>query len=494
MNRFVCLVLFASFGGALQPSTSFAAAPGFKVTTDKTVDTTSLESIVKDVLARSGAKTNDEKAIAIYEYLHNTIFHFAYPTEAAPQSVGPLKVINAYGWSLCGGQHTILKALYEANGWKCRYLGWPGHTTIEVFYDGRWHYLDVFLKCYYWTKDKSHIASQEEIANDPSIVLDAPREGRAARQNLCCGDLAADVVEGCKARRVEGDQQGWASITWRDQNYSPILNLPSGAALRLDWKADENGLAGKSADGSVVTKLRPQHTCGIKDFRGDTVLGPMLEHYGPRNWSNGALTYTPDFSKPADLADIQLTGAKALGGKLVANGKGVAVFKLPLPYPYVSGSLALAFDGGEGKTFVSTDAGKSWKESGPDITKEIKQKYDLWLKIEFPATLTRFGLTAMVEHNRSALPYLVPGKNAITVSVDPKELSKSKDQVLIVTYVYQEAIAPGKRQQFDGQGLKYGEAKRITKEVTSLPFTFVIDVGGNTPPKMIALERAVRAR
>src|SRR5205085_1667724 len=125
----------------LIPAAAFAEARNFKVTTDKTVDASSLESIVRDVIAHAGAKTNDEKA-----------------------------------------------------GWKCRYLGWPGHTTIEVFYDGRWHYLDVFLKCYYWSKDKSHIASQEEIANDPSIVLNAPQEGRAARQNLCCGDLPADVV------------------------------------------------------------------------------------------------------------------------------------------------------------------------------------------------------------------------------------------------------------------------------------------------------------
>src|SRR5947207_148604 len=84
------------------------------------------------------------------------------------------------------------------------------------------------------TKDKSHVASQEEIANDPSIVLDAVREGRAARQHLCCGDTQADVIEGCKARSVIGNTKGWASVTWRDEGYSPKLNLPSGASLRLD--------------------------------------------------------------------------------------------------------------------------------------------------------------------------------------------------------------------------------------------------------------------
>ena len=84
-------------GAVCGPSPSFAAVKDFKVTTDRTIDSTSLETIVRDVVAHSGAKSNDEKAIAIYEYLHNTIFHWAYPTEAAPQSVGPLKMINVYG-------------------------------------------------------------------------------------------------------------------------------------------------------------------------------------------------------------------------------------------------------------------------------------------------------------------------------------------------------------------------------------------------------------
>src|SRR5262249_47414804 len=136
-----------------------AGAKGFKVTTDRSIDSSSLETIVKQVIARSGARTNDEKAIALYEYLHHTIFHYSYAGEPGPQTIGPLKIINVYGWSLCGGQHTVLKALYETAGWECRYVGWsdPGHTTIEVKYDGRWHYFDVFLKCYFWSKDKKYV-------------------------------------------------------------------------------------------------------------------------------------------------------------------------------------------------------------------------------------------------------------------------------------------------------------------------------------------------
>jgi hypothetical protein len=464
----------------LTGSLAFADGKGVKVTTDRTVDASSLESIVRDVFARSGAKTDDEKAIALYEYLHNTIFHWAYATEASPQSVGPLKLINVYGWGLCGGQHTVLKALYETAGWKCRYVGWPGHTTIEVEYGGRWHYLDVFLKCYYWSKDRSHVASEEEIANDPSIVLDAVKEGRAARQNLCCGDEPQGVVEGCKARTVEGDSKGWASVTWRDEHYSPSLQLASGATLRLDWNS--------VAAGYAITGKAPAHSCSIRDYREDKVLGPLLEHYGTRNWSDGAFAYKPDFSK--DAADIDLTGATAKGGKLV--GPGTAVFRVGLPYAYVSASLDAAFDGGDGKLFVSVDGGKTWKSAAAgDVTSLVKQKYDVRVKAEFPGSLASFALNAVVEHNRSALPALLPGRNVVTVATEKNELPKG--QALVVTYAYQEATAPEKRNRYDGQGLKYGEVKTVRQEITTLPFTFEVQVGGNTPPKMISLERAVRA-
>lgn len=480
------LLLLATICLSSLPATAFAEVRGFKITTDRTIDASSLESIVKQVIDRSGAKTNDEKAIALYEYLHQAIFHRQYPTEPAPLSVGPLKVVNVYGWSLCGGQHTVLKALFETAGWECRYVGWPGHTTVEVKYDGRWHYFDVFLKCYYWSKDRAHIASQEEIADDPSIVLDAVKEGRAPRHNLCCGDAPADVVGGCKARKVVGDSKGWAGITWRDQNYSPRLRLPAGGALRLDWKGEPDG---------YLVKFKPEHTCGLKDFAGDKVLGPIVEHYGPRNWSNGRFVYAPDFAQAADQADIELKDAQAKEGKLVATGgAGVAIMKLPLPYPYLSAKLDAAFEGGEGKVSVSADGGKTWRVAAGELTPLVRQQYDVWVKAEFPGALTRLRLDAVVEHNRGALPYLLPGKNQVTVGLEDGKLPAGA--VLVVTYTYQEATVadPDKRVRFDGRGVSYGPVKTVTREVAAVPHTFAIDVGGNTPPKMLALERAVRAR
>lgn len=466
-------------------SASLAQAAEIKVTTDRTIDTSSLETIVQQVVARSGAKTNDEKAIALFDWLHATIFHAPCPTEKKPLTIGPLKAINVYGWGLCGSEHTTLKALFETAGWPCRYVGWsdPGHSTIEVQYDGKWHYLDVFLKTYFWTKDRTHIASQDEIAADHSIVLGAVKEGRAARQHLACGDTEEALLSGIRSRKVIGDEKGWANVTWRDEGYTPALTLPPGASLRLDWK--------NTPDGFAVAGKGPQHSCGIKDFRDDAVLGPILEHYGPRNWSSGQMTYAPDFTRLADVAAVELVNAKPSGGKITAQGgRGAAIFKLPLPYAYVSGEADAMFENGAGSISVSVDSGKTWTAApGSDISALIRQQYAVWLKAEFTGTLARFTANAVVEHNRSAQPGLLPGRNVIAVALGkvlPNQSAK-------VTYTFQEATVadPEKRRRWDGQGITYGEIRTVQKEVAGSSSTFEIQVAGNTPPKMLAITREI---
>ncbi len=456
------------------------AQEDLRVTTDRTVDARSLETIVRDVWKLTGAKTNDEKAIAIHDWLHQAIFHFAYPVEKNGHSVGPLKVLNAYGWGLCGGQHTVLKALFETAGWQVRYRGWsdPGHTTIEVFYDDRWHYFDVFLKCYFWTKDKKTIAGQDDIVKDPSIVLDAVKEGRVPPAHyLCCGDEAEGIVQGCKSSKAHPPskpQEGWASVTGRDKGYSTLLHLPAGATLRLEWKG---------MPGQLAIQNKGAHSCGTKDFRSDPVLGPLFEHYGPRNHSNGRFTYVPDLARGRDVV---LAGASAKGGKLVApSGAGSAVFKASLPYPYVSAQLEAAFEGGEGKLSISPDGGKTWQPAAPgDVSAAVKQRYDVWIKAEFPGALASLRFEGVVEHNRGVLPYLLPGANAVAVSA----ASLPADRAVSVTYSYQEATGPANRKRWEGRDVAYGEPKTVTKSFSQLPATFTVDVGGNTPPRMLYLE------
>ncbi|MFH1024920.1 MAG: hypothetical protein V1809_16185 [Planctomycetota bacterium] len=504
---------FAALGIALMSGGVFAAVDAVKVTTDKTVDSSSLETIVGDVIRLSGARTNDEKAIALYDYLHGIIFNLQYPVETG-QTVGPLKFMNVYGWGLCGSEHTVLKSLFETAGFQCRYRGWsnPGHTTIEVNYDNKWHYFDVFLCCYFWNKEKTVIVGQDEVGNDPAIVKDAAAEGRVPKNSYVCnGDDPNSFVEGCRSSKAyppAKPEEGWSSVTGRDVGYSPLLTLRAGETLRLDWK---------NVPGMLVSNAKNKNGSrnSLKCYRNDPVLGPILEHYGSRAYANGRLAYAPDFAKAADLADVSLVNVKVEKGKLVSSGNGSATFNLNLPYPYALCKATATFEGGDGKVFVSTDGEKTWTDvSSPapapadgapseelktamaagagDVTPFVRQKYVVSFKAEFSGTLAAFAVNGIVEHNRCVQPFLVNGRNVVTVSTRDNKLPEGT--ALVVTYAYQEATAPGKRARFEGKDITYGEEKKVVKEATKLPCTFEMDVGGNTPPKMLYVERALMAK
>jgi hypothetical protein len=55
---------------------------------------------------------------------------------------------------------------------------------------------------------------QDDINADPSIVLDAEKEGRVPPSHyLCCGDEAKGIVEGCKTSKpypASKHEDGWA--------------------------------------------------------------------------------------------------------------------------------------------------------------------------------------------------------------------------------------------------------------------------------------------
>ena len=222
----------AGAGAPASPKPAQAGAVRqIKVLADKAPDCSTLKTIVDSVTR--DCKTNDEKAVAIYNFCRLAWYHRAYPTEKG--GVAALKMLHAYGWGLCGGQHAVLSALWRANGWNWRFVGWPGHTTVEVEYDGKWHYFDTFLKIYVWKADPSApggrtVASQADIAEDPKLIsegliLDPARKVYYHRGNqfemigeqanwmapafLVCGDEPQGVIQGTQKRNRAGSPTGW---------------------------------------------------------------------------------------------------------------------------------------------------------------------------------------------------------------------------------------------------------------------------------------------
>jgi hypothetical protein len=458
----VCLAATTARAAQKADDKSPAKAAGLvsqiKVLPDKAPDCSSLKTIAETVTR--GCKTNDEKAIAIYNFMQLSHYHWAYPSE--PGGVPVLKEINCYGWSLCGGLHSEQSALWRQLGWGWRFVGWSGHTTVEANYDDKWHYLDVFLKIYAWKPDPNApggrtIASEADLtSNSQALIKDAfvmdparrcvyMKDNQFARYGnkvhwqapsfLACGDTIEDVISGLKTHRRVGPEEGWAGIVHSDRGYSADVNLAPGFALTNTWDPMPD------AWHWGTSKKPPAHSCPAhKDTRNDPGIGMVLEPYvlskPARNYANGTLTFTADFSSDAVLGSfLSAENVKCAGKSLVPadSGKpGTVVVALASPYLLTKATGEAA---GADAVEVSIDGGKTFKPADlKDFSAAVKGQVAALVKITFKEALKALKLEAIVQNNSGSLPYLSPGKNVVTVSVaDPQSLGKNK---LAVTYAY----------------------------------------------------------
>ena len=213
------------------PEAAPAAVHRIKVLPDKAPDCSSLKSIVGGVTR--DCKTNDEKAIAIYNFMQLTHYHQGYPGEKAASAFSRKSTV--YGWSLCGGLHTVEAALWRELGWTWRFVGWsnPGHTTVEAEYDGRWHYLDVFLKFYAWMPDPNApagrtIAGQDDIKADPTLVTDGLVFDKD--RGVVLPTRAISFRDNRRARRTGGRRR--SCLRRRARRASPTREAKTGPAAR----------------------------------------------------------------------------------------------------------------------------------------------------------------------------------------------------------------------------------------------------------------------
>jgi hypothetical protein len=515
------------------------ARPGhlqaIRVQPDKAPDCTSLSSIVRSVTA--GLDDDDAKAIAIYNFMLAAYYHHAYPNE--PGGIGALKGLTTYGWALCGGEHTVLGALFREAGWNWRYVGWsnPGHTTIEVEYGGNWHYLDAFLKFYTWREDPAlpngrTIASQADIKANPALVtenlvLDPARQvyyhagnrfevidGRANTQApafLVCGDAPAGVLSGVRSHRHAGSGISWGGHHFDSPGYSTDVDLAPGCSLTLLWQ----GIPGAHWWGGTQRRdTPPHHTCKDKDTRNCPACGPIhepyLAHNPARTFASGRLLFQPDLAA-GDAFMAGLAGAENVrlaGGKLVPAEAGKpASITVRLQSPYVMSRAAGSAEGAD-KAELSTDDGRTFAPIAlDDFSDAVGGRYDVQVRLTFSAALANPRLEAIVQANRGTLPYLSPGRNVVRVeAADPQALGGN---TLVVTYVYHcgsrnrspERLAESGAELARAHGASWDEAPTFVRKsfkAGDLPATFTVDIPtpeGRYPvyPRMVFMRREIVA-
>ena len=129
---------------------------------------------------RFAGKTGQELAVAIWEFMvdpEEGIYHFWTPLERGHNRkvTDPLKLLNVFGWCLCGTNANIMADLFRQVGLPDgRAVHINGHVVPEAFYDDAWHLLDADLRACH-RKHPPHqeqIASVAELVADPTLVTD----------------------------------------------------------------------------------------------------------------------------------------------------------------------------------------------------------------------------------------------------------------------------------------------------------------------------------
>lgn len=137
--------------------------------------------------ATRDAKTNQDRALALFNWLLTHQWHLASPQEWNLPGVMPGQRPNdtemvvydanrgrfSYGYGLCGTVHAWNEPYWKALGMPARRRAFPGHTNSEVFYDEKWHAFDTDMAGIVFNRDGS-IAGYAEIARDLKL-LDLPQ-------------------------------------------------------------------------------------------------------------------------------------------------------------------------------------------------------------------------------------------------------------------------------------------------------------------------------
>ena len=537
MASAVAALGWATTAGAtdIQPA-AYAAdtVRAIKVQTDKAPDCTSLKSIAETVTR--GCSNNDARAVAILNFMLFNFYHQPYAAEDG--GIPAIKVINDYGWGVCGGTASVMSSLWHELGWDWRFVGWPGHTTVEANYDGQWHYVDSFYKYYAWMPDGKGgqtIASEQDLLKNKKQLIDAAMIHDVGRK---CGYLAADPpvrADGtvnwqaremldCDDYDLEtgkdggfkwnvpkqlsrmGAEKSWSGYNHADGNYSMAVNLAPGFALENTWEAMPDAWYWNGMPGGYKC---PGHSCGgHKDTRNNPGYGLVIEPYTKdRCWGNGILTFHADLSGDAALKSFVATENVKVADKTLvpvdAAKPAFVVVQLASPYILINAAGEAA---GADKIEVSVDDGKTFKPAElKDFGAMVKGRLAAQVKVYVKDALKTLTIRAIVQNNPFALPFLSPGKNVVSVSVgDPAALGPNK---LVVTYAYQlgfrtktyeELIKKGNRVANQSSANWSDKTNCVQKVFTAreLPATFEIDCPtpkGRTPvyPRMVFIRREV---
>ncbi len=397
------------------------AAQGVTVVSDRWPDASDLRQFGLDAVRLSGAKTDQEKAIAVWRWVRRWTMYtdgnppterLRKPSQSRHRTGyidDPLKQLDVYGAHWCDGLSRVVEAVWRAMGYRAEKLARAGHTMVICHYKdhdnaARWHWFDV---------------------SEGRLLLDHP-----GKRLLTPDELSTDTYYW---------MTGWVychHLPW--STHRTELSFRPGEKLKRIW-----GNWGKPYQ---------DHIRRDKQTVPKWERGPYKEDYG-----NGRWEYAPDLADPGWVKQLAEAPRGMADGKLQpaeAGKPGTVTWRFRTPYIVSDAEVELDLVRKSAKDIVrlhlSVDDGRSWKQlwecpAGQIGKKKLKvntcRKYKVTSKAKPPAGFNSpFGryhyrlklelvaeeepadcrvkaiaFRTTVQQNFYSLPQLQPGRNKITV-------------------------------------------------------------------------------
>lgn len=479
-------------GGAT--SSAAAEALDLRVTTDRSMDPTSIETIVKSVC--KPGMSEEQRAVALWRLFNTSMFHWDRISR------GKWENIATYGYSLCGTMWRtfslfyptefgdgsvrgggVSKDFYSAEEQRVNMKGWlsdsylmshkgisfedfarpmdpgefyapggkrrGGHTMGEVKFDGKWHFLDMHAGFYIWTADGKGIAPLSLVLGDATLVTDPARTGE--RFMPCDGGAPWFFY------RASGGAHGKGGGKRPGGEIHPT-NLRAGLKYVRYY--------GRTFPGAYVYSKGWERMPDWYRKGGPRRLDPAEE--GWRHYGNGEVVFEPRKSK---LWREALVAGDNLAGDLKAGLRGADParpwsfsVRFQTPYIFVSGStkgrakgrVTIAVQGGAGLWSGEGDlkADMLRKVTGSDLTIEVRG--------EAGSSIEGLRLAPVFQYNYFLSPRPKPGENKIKVAWSPK--SDMAGRAVKVTWTWKEKSGAKKHEKVvaesgTGYEVKLGEVE-----------------------------------
>jgi hypothetical protein len=337
----------------------------------------------------------------------------------------PVKMLNVYPIGHCGTLGPAAAGIMEGMGiGPARTLIIPGwhHVAAEVFYDGKWHYLDLDVRAAFRRNDRA-LASMAEARTDTSLW-------KGPNSPLFFPLDSLDSVREVYAKTRVDHRYGVAS-----GGHTMDFVLRQGETFTRWWKPQGGRW---NHHPSYATKPFPRNTIERAP------LGPKCKHdsFTIHSHGNGRFIYKPNLTaKATDFGDGVYDSRNIQPGPrgltLNSPGQGYAVFEVRSPYviaPLV-GDLDSTADDREASVVkldatgaslsLSLDNGLSWQKlpadadrATLDLTPQISGHYAYLLRIELhgdpeKAVVRSLEISTWVQVHPASLPSLRQGRNTM---------------------------------------------------------------------------------